>query len=85
MAATQAVTAPKAVRAHISTMRFLLPVALAIRRTMTMVAHAQPKVTTGPASTASGPKPRTEREIDPKVGAKVDAFFARMVRPPGDD
>jgi hypothetical protein len=66
-------------------MRFLLPVALAIRRTMTIVAHAQPKATTGPASvTASGRKPRTEREIDPKVGAKVDAFFARMVRPPGD-
>jgi hypothetical protein len=70
-------------------MRFLLPVALVVRRAMTMVAHSQPKATTSPGSvTASrkrGPKPRTEREIDPKVGAKVDTFFACMVRPPDND
>jgi len=83
------VTPPKAVRAHIYAMRFLLPAALAVRRAMTTVAHAQPKATTGQAivtasSRKRGPKPRTGREIDPKVGAKVDAFFARMVRPPDD-
>jgi hypothetical protein len=70
-------------------MRFLLPAALAVRRAMTTVAHAQPKATKGQAivtasSQKRGPKARTEREIDPKVGAKVDAFFARMVRPPDD-
>jgi hypothetical protein len=82
------VTPPKEVQAHIYAMRFLLPVALAVRRAMTMVAHAQPKATGQAIVTANslkrGPKPRTKREIDPKVGAKVDAFFARMVRPPDD-
>jgi hypothetical protein len=62
-------------------MRFLLPVALALRRSMAIVTYVQPKAT----SRKRGPKQRTEREIDPKVGAKVDAFFARVVRPPEDD
>ena len=69
-------------------MRFLLPVALVVRRAMTMVAHSQPKATTSPGSVTAGrtrPRPPTEREIDPKVGAKVDTFFACMVRPPDND
>jgi hypothetical protein len=42
---------------------------------------AQAATTTGPiivtaASGKRGPKPRAEREVDPEVKAKVDAFFA---------
>jgi len=36
------------------------------------------------ASRKRGPKQRPERETDPEVKTRVDAFFARMVRPPDD-
>ena len=36
------------------------------------------------ASKKRGPKSRVERETDPEVKAEIDAFFAHMVRPPGD-